>query len=925
MLKWNRIKRMKNSQSHKQGLSRLHRIDEQRKRLKWVKWIRIAALVLVGLVMLGIVMFFVLLGVYAKDLPKAGEVIRQTGYSTRIFDRHGEPLVDLYADQNRSLVKIEDVPQYLRDATVAIEDKDFYRHKGFDPLVFLRAPYYLIFEGRIVGGSTLTQQFVKKSVLTDERSFDRKFKQIIMSLAIERKYSKQEILEMYLNEVPYGGTAYGVGAAAKLYFNKSVSELSLLESAVLAGLPQRPSAYSPLFGKKDDQGELLWQVRTKGVLRRMLEDKYLTQVAYDEAINGLDSLQFEKGQSSFSAPHFVFYVKDKIEEMYGPEVVETGGLQVTTTLDLALHNQVQDIVAEEIAKVTDLNITNGAAIVMDPKTGEIYSMVGSRNFNDTEIDGQFNVAVQGLRQPGSAIKPVVYLSLLQQGYNPATMMIDVPTTFQRNDQEKPYEPKNYDGKFRGPVSLRNSLGSSLNIPAVKALSVVGIESFLEQAYSMGLVTLQPTEENFSRLGLSVALGGGEVHLIDLTSAYSSFANFGHRVEPVAILEVKDKSGKVLYSYKESAGVKVMDETDAFLIDNILADDTARAIAFGLNSKLNVSPNVAVKTGTTNDQKDNWAIGWSQDVLVGAWVGNNDNTSMKTVASGISGATPIWQRVMLLALKNGFTAEEWPVPDGVAQVEVDVVSGYPAHDDYPKRFEYVKTGTLPDPPDPIHTKLKLCKGENKLATDAKIVSGDYEEKEFVILEEHDPYSEDDKNRFQQAIDAWVAGTSDSRYQPPTEYCADQTEVVVKLDQPEDKKTYDSEEIEVKVRADAGAGIEKIEIIVDGAVKESIDNYHYTGRIRLNKGRHQVWAKAYGRDGKTDESSKRRIGVGGVDWQEPAATPIPSATPVSLPSNTPVPSPTTTPTKLPNPKPTDPPPTPTSTPAVILEPTVTPVSN
>lgn len=884
-LKLRRLKRMRYRYNRE-----ISPAAKQKKRLMWLKWARYAALGFAGLSVLSIIGFFVLLGVYAKELPEAGEVIRQSGFSTRIYDRHQELLSDLYSDQNRTLVNIADVPQHLRDATVAIEDKDFYKHSGFDPLVFLRAPYYLLFEGRLVGGSTLTQQLVKKSMLTDELSFDRKFKQILLSLAIERKFEKEQILEMYLNEVPYGGTAYGIGAAANMYFNKSVQDLSLLESAVLAGLPQRPSAYSPLFGKKDEDDQLLWQVRTKGVLRRMFEDGYITQLAYDEALGSLDSIQFEKGQSSFAAPHFVFYIKDQLEEMFGPERVEAGGLQVTTTLDLALHNQAQEIVAEEIEKVKDINITNGAVVVMDPRSGEIYAMVGSRDFNDPDIDGQYNVAVQGLRQPGSSIKPVVYLTMLQQGYNPATMMIDLPTNFQRNENEKPYQPRNYDGRFRGPVSLRNSLGSSLNVPAVKALGMVGIETFLDQAYAMGLVTLEPTKENLQRLGLSVALGGGEVHLIDLSTAYSSFANSGLKVEPVSIFEVKDRNGNIIFEHRQAEGARVMEEADAFLINNILSDDSARAMAFGLNSKLNISPSVAVKTGTTNDQKDNWAIGWSREVLVGAWVGNNDNTSMKTVASGISGATPIWQRIMLLALKSGFDDPEFVKPDNVEQAEVDLISGYPAHDEFPKRFEWVKRGTLPDSPDPIHAKLRLCPGENKLATDAKIVSGDYEKKEFIILEEHDPYSEDGRNRWQESVDAWRNEQADSRYRPPTEYCGDQTEVFVRLDKPEDKENYEDTKIEIKVRADAGSGIEKMEIIVDGKVWETINDNRYEGDIKLKRGRYTIWVKAYSRDGEETESDKKRIGVGGETWNEPTPTQVPpTSTPAPKPTS--VPSPTT----------------------------------
>lgn len=875
--------------------------NQEAKRLRTMKLVRLGVLVGIGLAVLGMAVFMLLLLVYAKDMPTPGQVVRKTGFSTKLYDRNGQLLQDLYEDENRLQVPIDQIPQHLKDATIAIEDKEFYRHQGFDPMVFVRAPYYLITEGRVVGGSTLTQQLVKKAVLTDERSLSRKFKQVILSLLIERRFTKDEILGMYLNEVPYGGTAYGVGAAAQQYFDKPVSELTVVESAIIAGLPQRPSAYSPYAGRTDEDGVPLWKLRAEGVLRRMKEDGYLTEAGYQDAVAGLETVQFTRGTVSSQAPHFVFYVKDQLEEMFGPDLVNKGGLSVTTSLDLPMQQEAQTIVSEEIEKVENLNITNGAAMVMNPQTGEILAMVGSRGFDSEGIDGQFNVATQGLRQPGSSIKPVVYLALMQQQlFTPASLFIDVPTTFQRNDAEKPYEPKNYDGKFRGPVSLRTSLASSLNIPAVKAIAYLGLEPFLQQAYKMGFVTLEPTKENLQRLGLSMALGGGEVHLIDTTTAYSSFANGGTKVEPVSVLKVTDKDGHVLYEFKQPRGEKVMDPENAFLINSILSDDAARSLAFGANSKLNVSPNVAVKTGTTNDQRDNWAIGWSQDLLVGAWVGNNDNSAMKTVASGISGATPIWQRIIKYGLDNGFEAPPWEVPSGVESTEVDSISGYYKHDDFLTKMEYLIKGTLPKGEDPIHRKLKLCRGENKLATDAKIAAGDYDEKEFVILKENDPYSQDGRNRFQEGIDAWIAATGDGKYQPPTEFCGDNQEVFIELKQPENEKKYDGTDIAVEVVADAGAGIEKIELFVDGSLRETVNSREYKGNLNIPKGRHTIWAVAHSRDGKSKESDHRRIGTGGEDWQEPSPTPVPTATPVpAKPTAVPTLAPTVPPTSTPAP--------------------------
>ena len=874
--------------------------------LKFFQWSAILAAVGLAVSILAFIFFFIK---YARTLPDPGQAVRRAGFSTKILDRNGEVLYDLYNDQYRIPVKIDQVPQNLIDATVSIEDKEFYTHKGFDPFVIVRTPYYLVVKGRVVGGSTLTQQLVKKALLSDERSLERKFKQIVLALEMERKFSKDQILEMYLNEVPYGGPAYGVGAAAKMYFDKPVSDLTLVESAILAGLPQRPTAYSPFSGKKTKDGELLWQYRTKGVLRRMYEDGKITKEEYEQALADLDKVQFKKGGGGMQAPHFIFYVKNQLEKMYGPDVIETGGLTVKTSLDLKLQQKAEEIVAEEIDKVEKLNITNGSAMVMDPNTGEILVMVGSKDFYSQDIDGQFNVAVDGLRQPGSSIKPVVYLTLMRQkSFTPSSMMIDTPTVFQRDENDKPYAPKNYDGKFRGPVPLRYALGSSLNIPAVKAIAKVGIKPVLEQAYRMGFVTLEPTKENLSRLGLSVALGGGEVHLIDSVTAYSAFANGGYKVEPVSILEVKNKDSKVIFEHKQNQGEAVMTPAEAYLIDNILSDDNARSLAFGLNSKLNVSPYVAVKTGTTNDQRDNWAIGWSRKALVGTWVGNNDNSPMKRVASGISGATPIWRRIMLAAIEAGYKPEPWEQPEEVEAVEVDKISGYPAHDGFPVRHDVAIKGTLPSLPDPYHTKLKLCRGENKLATDAKIAAGDYEEKEFIVLKEEDPYSTDGKNRWQEGIDSWIAQNPDPKYHYPTEYCGDQGDVYVELKRPENEKNYDNNEIEFEVKADAGSGIEKIEIFASGKLIKTVDGHEFKGKIKLDSGRYEVWAKAYSRDGKEKESRKNKIGVGGITWDvpTPTATPVPTKVPTPTPTKKPQPSVSPTPT----------------TPAISVTPTPTP---
>lgn len=872
--------------------SRNKHLSPAQQELLKVKQMRLVAQISVVGVLVGIFGFLALFAWYSKDLPKPGEVIRREGFSTKIYDRDDHLLYDLYDTERRNPVTLDQLPEYLKQATVAIEDKDFYKHGGFDLLTVFRIPYNMVFRQRVVGGSTLTQQLVKNALLTNERTISRKFKELVLSIQIERTFTKDQILEMYLNEAPYGGTAWGVGTAAELYFSKSVSELSLSEAAFLAGLPQRPSVYSPFSGKKDDNGVPYWKIRTESVLRAMEKNGNITKLQMEEEIASLDSLEFNTTDTDIKAPHFVFYVRDQLEEMFGVDLVEKGGLKVTTTLDLDLHEQAQNIVAEEVEGVESFNITNGAAVVMDPRTGEILSMVGSKDFFDQDIDGQFNVAADGLRQPGSSIKPITYLAMFRRGYSPASMIVDAETIFKPNDSADEYKPKNYDGEFRGPVSLRNSLGSSLNIPAVKSVAIVGVKEFLQTAYDMGFESLEPTDDNMKRFGLAVTLGGGEVHLLDTVTAYSAFANSGFRVKPVSILKVEDKDGRVLFEHKQVEGKRVMSDGEAFLINNVLSDNNARLLAFGANSLLNTGKAIAVKTGTTNDQKDNWTIGWSQEVMVGTWVGNNDNSSMTRVASGVTGASPIWRRIIFAALDMGYGAPEWIVPDDVEQVEVDSISGYPAHDDFPTKVDYFLKGTVPTVPDPIHTKLKVCRDDaGKLATAAKANSGDYDEREFIVLKESDPFSQDGVNRWQEAINAWIGGQDDSRYKIPTEYCGDNSEIFVKITKPENEKSYGDTNIEVNIDAGSDAGIDRIEIYVDGEKKETVNDYKYRGWMSFSIGKHELYAKAFSRDGKEAKSNTIKLGAGGADWKDPEPTPMPSPTPTVTPK------PTATPTATP----------------------------
>jgi len=592
-----------------------------------------------------------------KDLPNPHELIaREQILTTKIYDRNGELLYKIYRTQNRTLVKLDDVPLYLRQATIAIEDKEFYSHQGVSPQGIARALYRNLFLGKLSGGSTITQQLVKNTLLSSERTWQRKIKEAILAVWVETQFTKDEILQMYLNEVGFGGTAYGIEEASQLYFGKSVKEANLAEAALLAGLPASPTRYSP-FGAHPEMAKF----RQQQVLREMVEDHYLTVETAQEALN--QELFFAPQRTDIQAPHFVMYVKDLLVEKYGSKMVEEGGLEVKTSLDLEIQNFTQTMVTQEVNQLKNLRISNGAALVTNSQTGEILAMVGSRDYFDTENDGNYNVTT-ALRQPGSSIKPVNYSVALSMGFTPATIIPDTPITYKVPGQP-PYSPKNYDSQFHGNVPLRIALASSYNVPAVKVLSAIGVSRMIEQGEKMGITTWNDS----SRFGLSLTLGGGEVKMTDMAVVYGTLANLGLRVNLHPILEVRDYEGKLL----EKIEVKpepVLSPQIAYLLTNILSDNAARTPAFGPNSLLNIPdhPLVAVKTGTSNNLKDNWTIGYTPNFLVATWVGNNDATPMSYVASGVTGASPIWQKIMTELLKDK-PDQEFPLPGDLVKVEI----------------------------------------------------------------------------------------------------------------------------------------------------------------------------------------------------------------------------------------------------------------
>ena len=594
------------------------------------------------------------------NLPDVNKIYSPPKLSTKIIDRNGSLLYKFYVGENRVWVPISRIPKVLIEATLAIEDKSFYQHGGLSIKGMSMAVYYNLFkkdgENDLRGGSTITQQLVKNVFLSDEKTFTRKIKEIILAIEIEKKLSKDEILERYFNQVGYGGETYGAEEASLKYFGKDVWEINEAEAAFLAGLPAAPSSYSP-FGVNPDFA----YIRQKHVIDEMVNAKFIDLEKADQLKN--QKITILNNRPEMKAPHFVFYIKDYLEKKFGYTSLATLGLTIKTSLDLPTQEMAEKIVKEEIDGVKNLGISNGSAMVVDPKTGEILAMVGSKDYYAKDIDGQFNVAT-GLRQPGSSIKPINYLLALMSGnWTLASTIEDGPITYQIQGQ-KPYSPQNYNGKYMGQVTLRTALGSSLNIPSVKLLAADGIENMIELAQKMGITTWGQK----NRFGLSLALGAGEVKMVELANAYSIFANMGEKTEINPVLEIDNYLGEKIFS-EDTSRSQVIDPKGAFLIDNVLSDNNARTPIFGPNSKLKIEgKTVAVKTGTTNSLKDNWCIGWTPNVLVATWVGNNDGRPMGWVASGVSGATPIWNRIIKKEL-DGKVDESWPVPSGVVKQNV----------------------------------------------------------------------------------------------------------------------------------------------------------------------------------------------------------------------------------------------------------------
>jgi len=592
----------------------------------------------------GLVLWFALLDL--PDLQGFEErIVRQ---STKIYDRTGEVLLyDVHENVRRTLISFENISRHIKNATVAIEDTEFYEHNGVRILATFRALFLQPLRGKgVQGGSTITQQVVKNSLLTSERKISRKLKEWALALKLEQVQTKEEILTFYLNETPYGGNMYGVEEASQAFFGKSADEVTIAEAAYLAALPQAPTYYSPYGNNREDL-----ETRKNFVLNRMHSEGFIDDEEFKEA--QLENIDFRPPQDrSIKAPHFVFFVQKYLEEQYGARALYEDGLRVITTLNWELQRRAEEIVNEfALQNAENFNAENAGLVAVDPRTGDIVVMVGSRNYFDEDIDGNFNITTAH-RQPGSAFKPIVYATAFEEGYTPETVVFDLRTQFSSTCEpsnltsgDTCYSPQNYDNTFRGPVTFRNALAQSINVPAVKALYLVGLNDALDMAERLGI---QGLRAGAGQYGLTLVLGGGEVTPLELSNAYASFANGGIWNEPSAILRIENNSGTILEEPKASSR-RALSASVARQISDVLSDNVARTPAFGADSYLNFrTRDVAVKTGTTNDYRDAWIVGYTPSISVAAWAGNNDNSPMEKKVAGFIIA-PLWRAFMDEAL------------------------------------------------------------------------------------------------------------------------------------------------------------------------------------------------------------------------------------------------------------------------------------
>ncbi len=751
--------------------------------------------------------------------------------STKIYDRTGQTLLyEVSGNERRTVVPLSDIPKHVQQATIAIEDRKFYEHKGIRITSIIRSVIADVFTHSLSqGGSTITQQLVKNAILTNEKRITRKLKEIILSYQIENKLSKDEILGLYFNEIPYGNTAYGIESASQQFFGKSVKDIDLAEGAMLAALPQAPTRYSP-YGNHTDELE----ARRKLVLQKMVEEGYITKEQADAA-KAVDVLaRIKPKHDAILAPHFVIWVRELLSEKYGDTLLTKGGLKVITTLDMDKQRAAEAAVTAGIPAVERSGGSNAGLVSLDPKTGQVLAMVGSRDYFDQEHDGAVNITLRPL-QPGSSFKPIVYTAGFLKGYTPDTVLYDVETDF-RTDTGT-YHPHNYDLKEHGPVTVRQALQGSLNIPAVKMLYLTGIDRVLDLADALGYTTLADR----SRFGLALVLGGAEVKPIEHAAAFGVFANEGVRQQQTAVLKVEDDGGNVLEEWKPAEGTRVIDAEYTRLISNVLSDNDARAYIFGAANHLTLPGRpVAVKTGTTNDYRDAWTVGYTPSLVTAVWTGNNDHTQMHRGADGSQIAAPIWQNFMTEALKGTpvelFTPPQ-PIVTGKPILDGQLMPGQTVMLD--KANGLLATSSTPESMIEIRTYATVH--DTLFWVDKDDPRGPAPE---------NPQNDPQYPLWEQGVQDWAKKQAGLvQESPPTEYTTRDPALAptVRLLSPVENATIASRDFTVSLEMGAPRGVRRAEAVVDGQVIGASSAYPFIGPYtipnRIGKGFHTLEIRVY----------------------------------------------------------------------------------
>jgi len=824
---------------HSHTIKKIAPVRHKRKRKKHI--VRTLFFIFLFFFLVGTIGFFGMIGWFSRDLPSPDKLLnRSIPLSTKIYDRTGEHLLyEVHGAQQRSLVSIRDIPESLKKAVITAEDKGFYTHKGFDIRGILRSIVIdVVSRKKAQGGSTITQQFIKNSLLTSRKTFVRKIQELVLAYQLEKQFNKDQILQMYFNEIPYGSTAYGVQAASKMYFGKNVQDLTLAESAYLAALPKAPTYYSPWGSHKDELDK-----RKDKILSDMTDEEYISEEEAKAAQE--EKVKFKSPGQGIEAPHFVMYIKELLADAYGEKRVEEGGLKVITTLDYDKQKFAEQTIQKQGEKNTAMDASNAALFSLNAKTGEILAMVGSKDYANEEIDGNVNVVMRR-RQPGSSFKPITYAAAFQKGYTPDTILFDLVTNFDTTGT-KAYTPRNYNGKEYGPVTLHKALAGSLNIPAVKLLYLAGVPYVIEFAHTLGYTSLTDPD----RYGLSLVLGGAEVTLFEHTAAFTAFAQEGKRVTPVALLRVEDEKNNILQEFKEPTTQDVFDPEIARNISAILSDQKSREFIFGAHNYLILADRpAAVKTGTTNDNRDAWTIGYTPSLVTGVWVGNNNNTPMKKGADGSKVTAPIWNEFMTYALKDtppeAFTAPQVITTDkdvlngkvGKEQkVQIDSVTGKRATEFTPKEFIQEKTFT-----ESIHTILFYVQKDDPRGQEP----------------EH-PEQDPQFAQWEKGVREWVKKQNIIEEASPIE--SDTLHTLeniptVTITSPQENETITQNYFTASIQTSAAQGVARVEYFLDGQLLDTVFtqpfslSYTFSG---VENGFHTLLVRSYDSNGNVGSAS------------------------------------------------------------------------